>query len=276
MNPDNHMEPPEGDFIPGIYNYCNRWCERCLYTDKCMTFASEILLRREIEAEERRKKSMEENKDFWDKVNKTISDAAELIDEEIPLAKYDKSSLFEQWEDENVEEEMKEHKEKRTKAKNQETSKVALKYQKTVHQWFEERKDILKQEFNHETKVFDVSYPGITDELKLKQFSEMVEIIQWYHIQLWVKINRAYTSLYEEEEDQEMFEGFPKDSDGSAMVALMGIDSSIGAWSYLMGKLTSEKETIKPMIRMLLYLKMELEKKFPGAKDFVWPPKLME
>lgn len=27
-------------FIPGIYNYCNGWCERCPKTDACLVFAS--------------------------------------------------------------------------------------------------------------------------------------------------------------------------------------------------------------------------------------------
>ena len=27
------------DFIDGIYNYCDSWCERCAFTDKCMNFA---------------------------------------------------------------------------------------------------------------------------------------------------------------------------------------------------------------------------------------------
>lgn len=277
MKFDDDLEFPEGDFIPGIYNYCNSWCERCLYTDKCRTFASEKIFRKEIEAEKKREKSMEENKDFWEQVNKTISEAADLIDDEIPLKKNDISSFFEQLEeDEDAEEAMKEHREKNAKAKRQMMSKVALKYQKTVHKWFEDRKDVLKQEYNPETKVIDVSYPGITEELELKLFTEMTEVVQWYHIQLWIKINRALSSSYEEAEDPEIFEDFPKDSDGSARVALMGIDSSIGAWNYLLGKLTSEEETIKPMIRMLLYLKTEVEKKFPGAKDFVWPPKLTE
>ena len=100
-----------------------------------------------------------------------------------------------------------------------------------------------------------------------------MEVVQWYHIQIWIKINRALSSSYEEHEDGDMFEGFPKDSDGSAMVALKGIDSSIGAWGYLLDKLIPERETIKPMIRMLLWLSFEVEKEFPNAKDFVWPPK---
>ncbi len=273
---DDHIEYPKGDFITGIYNYCNRWCERCIYTNRCMTFASEKLFREEIEAEKKREKSIAENKDFWDQVNKTISEAADVIDEEIPLKKNDLSSLFEHWdedEDEDAEEAMKEHRAKHKKAKKQEVSKVALKYQKTVHKWFEERKDILKQEYNPETAVIDVSYPGITEELELKLFTDMVEVVQWYQIQLWIKINRALSSSYEEEEDPEIFEDYPKDSDGSAMVALKGIDSSIGAWNYLRNKIISEKGTIDPMIRMLLWLKKEVDQKFPNAKEFIWPPK---
>ncbi len=74
--------------------------------------------------------------------------------------------------------------------------------------------------------------------------------------------------------DGDFLEGFPKDSEGSAMVVLMGVDRSIGAWNYIRNKLTSEKEIIQPMIRMLLWLRMEVEKEFPNAKDFVWPPEM--
>jgi len=28
-------------FIPGIYNYCDRWCERCPFTSRCLTYAME-------------------------------------------------------------------------------------------------------------------------------------------------------------------------------------------------------------------------------------------
>jgi hypothetical protein len=40
-----------------------------------------------------------------------------------------------------------------------------------------------------------------------------------------------------------------------------------------MRKLDKERETIKPMIRMLIWIRMEVEKLFPNARDFVWPPK---
>ncbi|MCB0550950.1 MAG: hypothetical protein KDD19_25495 [Phaeodactylibacter sp.] len=27
--------------IPGIYNYCDRWCERCSFTSRCLLYAQE-------------------------------------------------------------------------------------------------------------------------------------------------------------------------------------------------------------------------------------------
>ncbi len=29
------------DFISGIYNYCDRWCERCPFTSRCLLYATE-------------------------------------------------------------------------------------------------------------------------------------------------------------------------------------------------------------------------------------------
>jgi hypothetical protein len=29
------------DFISGVYNYCDRWCERCPLTSRCLLYATE-------------------------------------------------------------------------------------------------------------------------------------------------------------------------------------------------------------------------------------------
>ena len=34
---DNPERPPE-PMIPGIYNYCDRWCERCMFSARCRVF----------------------------------------------------------------------------------------------------------------------------------------------------------------------------------------------------------------------------------------------
>ena len=33
--------PNDNNFISGIHNYCDRWCERCEFTNRCSVFAEE-------------------------------------------------------------------------------------------------------------------------------------------------------------------------------------------------------------------------------------------
>src|SRR5882672_706316 len=42
MKKDDLRKPARNPkFIPGIFNYCDRWCERCIFTARCQTFAME-------------------------------------------------------------------------------------------------------------------------------------------------------------------------------------------------------------------------------------------
>ena len=275
MKYDDEFEIPEGDFIPGIYNYCDAWCDRCIYSDKCRVFASEKIFQREIDTRERIKASMEENKDFWNKINKIVGEAAELIDEEIPLVKEESFSVFNDPEFmEEADEAMKEHEKIRKKAKNHVLSKMAQQYEQTVAKWFDEREKLFNIRYNEERYGVRISYPGITDERILRLLSKAIEVANWYHIQIWVKLQRALTGYFEEIEEPYLFEDHPvNDADGSAFVVLMGIDRSLGAWSYLYRKFLPERESIAPMIQMLRWLGPEVEKIFPKARDFEWPPK---
>jgi hypothetical protein len=37
-------EPHEHGFIPGIHNYCDRWCERCAFSSRCRSYAMEMAI----------------------------------------------------------------------------------------------------------------------------------------------------------------------------------------------------------------------------------------
>ncbi len=66
-------------------------------------------------------------------------------------------------------------------------------------------------------------------------------------------------------------EEFPKDSDGSAKVALIGIDRSIAAWRLMQLSLSDRAESIVPLILQLETLRNDLEVSFPEARDFIRP-----
>lgn len=263
----------DGDYIAGIYNYCDRWCERCIYTAKCRVYASEEIADQKNKADKYIKASMKENMAFWEQINKIIEETAELIDEEIPLKKFDNYSDEVEF-DKDDEDALLEHDRTRNKAKKQELSIVSSRYEKAASDWFKKREGILSITYHTEKYGLRLNYHRIQSAAVLEKLSNAVEIIQWYSIQIWVKTQRALTSYFEETENSYLFEEQPiKDSDGSMFVALTGINRSIAAWSYLHQTLEAERESIKPLIRLLFWLKPEIEKKFPKARNFIWPPK---
>jgi hypothetical protein len=58
-------------FIPGIYNYCDRWCERCTFTSRCRNYESTSKLSPE--------QLDINNKTFWDNISSNFSKAIELL-----------------------------------------------------------------------------------------------------------------------------------------------------------------------------------------------------
>jgi hypothetical protein len=51
--------------IVGIYNYCDRWCERCTFTSRCAVYVDESNLPSE---------EMDmQNKAFWDRIGKNFN-----------------------------------------------------------------------------------------------------------------------------------------------------------------------------------------------------------
>src|SRR6266550_5370152 len=62
------------NFISGIYNYCDRWCERCPFTSRCLVYASEK------EDEENDPESRDiNNAAFWQKLTSIFEQTREMI-----------------------------------------------------------------------------------------------------------------------------------------------------------------------------------------------------
>jgi hypothetical protein len=93
-------------------------------------------------------------------------------------------------------------------------------------------------------------------------------VIHWYQYQIAVKTMRALSGRREELEDDPEF---PKDSDGSAKVALIGIDRSIAAWRLMQLSLPERAQSIVPLILQLERLRRRIEIVFPEARRFVRP-----
>src|SRR6478672_6606102 len=62
------------DLIPGIYNYCDRWCERCPLTSKCLVYAQE----QEDDDDSPESRDIN-NEAFWQKLHLIFQETRELI-----------------------------------------------------------------------------------------------------------------------------------------------------------------------------------------------------
>jgi|RhiMethySRZTD1v2_1073278.scaffolds.fasta_scaffold243291_2 hypothetical protein len=93
-------------------------------------------------------------------------------------------------------------------------------------------------------------------------------VIEWFHLQIVVKVHRAIRGLAEDGPEER---DWPADHDGSAKVALLGIDRSHAAWlAVLQRGLVSDSDAAL-LIADLVWLGEALERVFPKARAFVRP-----
>ena len=228
------------DLISGIYNYCDRWCERCPLTSRCLVYATEQEDNEQFENHDLR------NEAFWQKLGAIFQETRELIVEWAGEAGVDLNGV--------VDEDDGRHQRKRQLVDNHPLTRAGKKYANAASDWFRE----LDQTIDLERDSSD----GLEDAR---------EVIQWYQYQIAVKTMRALSGRKEELDDAASLSGIPKDSEGSAKVALIGVDRSIAAWRLMQLSLPERNGSIVPLILQLERLRLRLEKSFPDARDLIRP-----
>lgn len=233
--------------ISGIYNYCDRWCERCPFTSRCLVFATE----QEYESSDPDTNDIT-NAAFWDRLSASLHEANRMINQWASNQGLNIADF--------IEEEAASRPNKRQNIENHPLARAGKRYANNAVDWF--------RNFEHNV-VVDL-------DLNSEQLDEMRdarEIIEWYQYQIAVKTIRALSSRREEAGD-DLLEGeeeLPKDSDGSAKVALIGIDRSIAAWRLMQLSLPAVAASTVPLLMQLEVLRRRIERSFPEARGFVRP-----
>ena len=242
--------------ISGIYNYCDRWCERCPFTSRCLNF----------EMSEEKFGDLQNgdlsNEVFWQKLSETLQETLTMLTEMAEERGIDLDSL-----DIDDSEELDTAFEKKPVVHM--TAHMAKAYIDIVEDWFNDNVYIFEDDASQLATVYEVDVSKPYSEAEKITLIDSVEVIRWYQHQIYVKIQRAIHSSRDQEFEIE--NGFPKDSDGSAKVALIGIDRSISAWGKMIKYFPDQKENILNVITHLDRLGRRTEKKFPEARTFVRP-----
>lgn len=260
-------------FISGIYNFCDRWCERCTLAHRCLTRAMEMAEKYEDDeaveeaprAEEESETRDAENALFWEELQSSLDEKSEALDQEAGIA----SSIFE---DPETEARLQRRERRKQKlAEEHPVATISRDYMDAASDLLEALDDPVKQ--RHQ-ELESANAAELESAEQIVDLEDCVEVIGWYHTLIHVKLSRALMSAGDEAEetDPEM-RAFPKDSDASAKISLIGIDRSIAAWTHL-GKLLgrpANTEATQKSVGLLEQLRIVTESTFPHARAFVRP-----
>ncbi|MHC4440369.1 MAG: hypothetical protein ACYS3S_23725 [Planctomycetota bacterium] len=243
-------------FISGIYNYCDRWCERCPLTSRCMNYT---LSEDEFNSPESKDIT---NQVFWDTLHGVFQSTLEMVKETAEEMGIDLSAIDHE---EYAEQEELLHK----MVKNQPHSKAAFVYVDMVNKWFNSNEELLKNKAEDMLTLVQAEIPGTKIDEDALKIQDCLEIVRWYQHQIYVKLCRATSGLIRGElKDGEYF---PEDANGSSKVVIIGIERSIAAWGGLLQQFPEQENSILDLLVFLKKLLRQVDAAFPCARAFIRP-----
>jgi hypothetical protein len=234
------MEVRDG-FIVSIFNYCDRWCEACAFTSLCRVFADVARMEASLDPNLR---AVTEAPPLPQDVPPPPPKWMEAIIEEInEIARRPptKEALADA--------------EPRLLPEHVAIGTRSMAYCLGVHHWLRDREEVRQRKL------------ALSERSESKGPTDPVAVISWFASLNASKIDRALARLAEDDGDRE----FPPDHEGSAKVAIIGIERSQAAWLELVAGGAVTESQAQPFLTELAWLGTQLEKVFPLARAFVRP-----
>ena len=115
----------------------------------------------------------------------------------------------------------------------------------------------------------EAEIPGTKPVDDAVDIKDCLEVVRWYQYQIYVKLCRAASGMIRGELEE--IEYCPEDANGSAKVAIIGIERSISAWGGLLNHFLLQEQAILDILVKLKALLRQVETAFPNARTFVRP-----
>lgn len=231
--------PNNDEFISGIFNYCDRWCERCEFTSRCRVFADE--------SESPEDESSLEIDAVVAKLKTIFAEAKEMLLEKAEELGIDPCAMS----DEEFAEIRKRQKQF---VDSDELSRLAEKYWRSAREILETNAAWLA-ELEAEDKIA----------------ADVIAVIGWYLFFIPAKINSGLHGLLDDDgfEDPGQASDAQSDLNGTVKIGLIAIERSILAWTYILD--SDPSGTISGIIELMEKIKVLLEQRFPHAREFIRP-----
>jgi hypothetical protein len=204
-------------FIRGIFNYCDLWCERCRFTDRCRCYPQ----MQKCGVVDSARHTLQQP-GYWDHLRQNF-----LADD----YGFHRASFGQD-----------------IAPYNPEASEESLRHELQLDELVDRHLFLLlraqayalfvKRQLNrpNSPKKFEKALGTQISQIPPKcanDASEALEIISYYHAFIYMKLGRAVYSWAEEQLEPAWMEELSRDSEGSAKVALIAIDRSWLAWEAL-------------------------------------------
>lgn len=241
----------ENNFIPGIYNWCDRWCERCSLTYKCRNFHME----QQRKAEDLQKEWPEE---LAHNLSETFSMLEQVADElgfTLDTSQEESESIHTLQEAQGI------------LIDSHPLIEMAEIYFNKGKQWVD--LELFTIEFERLKLLCDTHVLRAEElESSLNLLGDAMEVVEWYLFFIPGKIKR---SLQDQMDD--FWDRFPEEerSDlGSAKIAILAIERSIEAWCTIQ-QFFPKDERIVEIVPILKNLRSGMVEVFPNYPKFIRP-----
>ncbi|MBC8152903.1 MAG: hypothetical protein H7Z72_08340 [Bacteroidetes bacterium] len=238
--------------IPDIYNFCDSWCERCLFTQRCQSYQVQVenglnqpidhnvtLLQQVTEAVALTKKYLERIRATNAPTGLLPTDLQALEQQTLPVA-----------------------------PTRHPVAELGHDYLRQTGDWLRNEKGLLQlagYQQMHEVKL------GIrTEDEALHQLNALKdawEMIKWYRTLIPVKTVAALRLFDAPTGDAKLTDYYV----GKAKLVLVCIDRSMLAWQTVMTGYPEKIDELLDVLALLNRIGRELETLFPGARAFKRP-----
>ncbi|MCK5907484.1 MAG: hypothetical protein KAG37_07825 [Flavobacteriales bacterium] len=234
---ENNSLKSKKTYKPGIFQYCDRWCEKCEHTDECLFY----------DVNKKFFLSGDNEFSFWDKIEDVVNLTIDDLEQVSESMGVDLNSFSKRFSQNNSEE---------TLSEGYLTFEKTETYSKFVNEWFDDfaKEPLPINKDDHKRKV---SAKELGESMQ--QLTKAIEYIRWYQNFISKKLKKALNSKHEFQD------GFHR---GFAKVVLIALDRSIESWNSILKHFPSTSEKVSHQLLLLQKIREEVEKEFPFARTY--------
>ena len=244
--------------IEGIYNYCDRWCERCHFTKRCEIYDQDSKLPGGHVDEKTRA--------FQERLSKNIDKANDLLRQAAMAAGIDVEAALAR-----VDDTMRRTAEIQLEVQQHPLIVLSVEYSMIGRHWLKTQPGMLDHLESLKTELT----LGVETNQGAKRETHLIKdglaTIHWYLDFIHDKLSRALLGKLGAAEYNASVDRGQCDHDGSAKIAIIAIDRSIDAWSGIFSILPGEEDHFLKVLSLLEKMKKLAMAEFPLASSFVRP-----